>query len=128
MSFWQISADTDRDAVLAWLARYADSPNTLANSRREAERLLLWSLLECGKPLSSLTHEDLLVYQRFEARGLQGFAQQPPPPTPPMSSASDKVTNNGHDSSTGLGLRLGYQPETALAGAAQSVEGDRAAA
>ena len=51
----------------------------------------------------------LLVYQRFEARGLQGFAQQPPPPTPPMSSASDKVTNNGHDSSTGLGLRLGYQ-------------------
>jgi len=61
----QISADTDRDAVLAWLARYADSPNTLANSRREAERLLLWSLLECGKPLSSLTHEDLLVYQRF---------------------------------------------------------------
>jgi site-specific recombinase XerD len=61
----QISADTDRDAVLAWLARYADSPNTLANSRREAERLLLWAMLECGKPLSSLTHEDLLVYQRF---------------------------------------------------------------
>ncbi len=41
----QISADTDRDAVLAWLARYADSPNTMANSRRETERLLLWSLL-----------------------------------------------------------------------------------
>lgn len=63
----QIAADTDREAVLAWLARYADSPNTLANSRREAERLLLWALVERGKPLSSLTHEDLLLYQRFLA-------------------------------------------------------------
>ena len=61
----QLSADTDREAVLAWLAGFADSPNTLANCRREAERLLLWSLSERGKPLSSLTHEDLLVYQRF---------------------------------------------------------------
>lgn len=66
----QISANTDREAVLAWLARYADSPNTLANSRREAERLLLWALLACGKPLSSLTHEDLLSYQRFLANPL----------------------------------------------------------
>ncbi len=63
----QVAADTDRDAVLAWLARYADSPNTLANARREAERLLLWALVERGKPLSSLTHEDLLLYQRFLA-------------------------------------------------------------
>jgi len=61
----QIAAETDREAVLAWLARYSDSPNTLANSRREAERLLLWAVVERGKPLSSLTHEDLLLYQRF---------------------------------------------------------------
>lgn len=61
----QLSADTDREAVLAWLAGFADSPNTLANCRREAERLLLWSISERGKPLSSLTHEDLLVYGRF---------------------------------------------------------------
>ncbi len=61
----QLAADTDREAVLAWLAGFADSPNTLANCRREAERLLLWSLSERRKPLSSLTHEDLLVYQRF---------------------------------------------------------------
>ncbi|MDR2991938.1 MAG: tyrosine-type recombinase/integrase [Burkholderiaceae bacterium] len=63
----QISADTDQDAVLGWLARYADSPNTLANSRRESERLLLWAMAERGKPLSSLTHEDLLIYRRFLA-------------------------------------------------------------
>lgn len=61
----QISASTDQEAVLAWLARFADSPNTLANSRREAERLLLWSIGERAKPLSSLSHEDLLMYRRF---------------------------------------------------------------
>lgn len=61
----QIAADTDRDALLAWLARYTDSPNTFANCRKEVERLLLWCLAELGKPLSSLTHEDLLLYQRF---------------------------------------------------------------
>lgn len=63
----QIAADTDRDALLAWLARFADNANTQANSRREAERLLLWAWVELGKPLSSLTHEDLLMYQRFLA-------------------------------------------------------------
>jgi len=52
---------------MAWLARYADSPNTLANSRREAERLVLWAVRHQGKPISSLTHEDLLVYRRFLA-------------------------------------------------------------
>ena len=32
----QIQADDDRSAVLAWLARYADSPATLASYRKEA--------------------------------------------------------------------------------------------
>lgn len=63
----QLDADTDQHAVLAWLARFADSPNTLANARREAERLLLWALVERSKPLSSLGHEDLLIYRRFLA-------------------------------------------------------------
>lgn len=40
------------------------------------------------------------AYQRFEAKGLQAFK--------PLSSAPDKVTNNGHDSSDGWGLRLGW--------------------
>lgn len=61
----QLAATTDREAVLAWLQRYHGSPNTLANARKEAERLLLWSLVELGKPLSSLTHEDLQLYQHF---------------------------------------------------------------
>lgn len=63
----QLTARNDREAVLAWLARYADSPATLASYRKEAERLMLWCGLQHGVALSSLTHEDLLVYQQFLA-------------------------------------------------------------
>lgn len=61
----QIAAQDDRSAVLAWLARYADSAATLASYRKEVERLLLWCVLQRGAALSDLTHEDLLIYQRF---------------------------------------------------------------
>lgn len=61
----QIAATTDVDAITAWLARFMDSPNTFSNYRKEAERLLLWSTLAMQKPVSSLTHEDLLAYQHF---------------------------------------------------------------
>jgi len=61
----QIAAQNDVDAIKAWLARFADTLTTFTSYRKEAERLLLWSVIELGKPLSSLTHEDLLVYQRF---------------------------------------------------------------
>lgn len=63
----QLAATDDRSAVLAWLARYADSPATLASYRKEVERLMLWCGLQHGVALSDLTHEDLLVYQRFLA-------------------------------------------------------------
>ncbi|MCP3023632.1 tyrosine-type recombinase/integrase [Cupriavidus basilensis] len=63
----QISAAEDLAAVTAWLARYAETPTTLQTYRREVERLLLWAVMQHGKPLSSLTHEDLLVYERFLA-------------------------------------------------------------
>lgn len=61
----QIQADNDIDAIKAWLARFLDKRTTFDNYRKEAERLLLWSTLELGKPLSSLTHEDWLQYQVF---------------------------------------------------------------
>ncbi len=63
----QITALDDRSAVLAWLARYVDSPATLASYRKEAERLLMWCVLQQRKALSDLSHEDLLVYQHFLA-------------------------------------------------------------
>ena len=64
----QIAAIDDRSAVLAWLARFTDSPATLASYRKESERLLLWCVLQQRRALSDLTHEDLLLYQRFLAR------------------------------------------------------------
>lgn len=63
----QIAAENDADAIRAWLVRFADTETTFDNYRKEAERLLLWSVIELGKPLSSLTHEDLQAYQRFLA-------------------------------------------------------------
>jgi site-specific recombinase XerD len=61
----QIAANTDVDAIKAWLARFVDTKTTFDNYRKEAERLLLWSTIQLGKPLSSLTHEDFLGYQKF---------------------------------------------------------------
>ena len=61
----QIAANNDVDAIKAWLARFMDTKTTFDSYRKEAERLLLWSTIQLGKPLSSLTHEDCLVYQNF---------------------------------------------------------------
>lgn len=63
----QVAANDDLNAIRVWLARFADTKATLNNYRKEAERLLLWAIIEQRKPLSSLTHEDLLIYQRFIA-------------------------------------------------------------
>ncbi|KWA84338.1 integrase [Burkholderia ubonensis] len=61
----QLAATDDLAALFAWLAQYADTPSTFSKYRREAERALLWAVFQLGKPLSSLTHEDLLAYERF---------------------------------------------------------------
>ena len=42
----------------------------------------------------------LFGYQRFRAEGLQAFT--------PLSQAPGNLTNNGYDSSTGYGIRVGY--------------------
>ena len=63
----QIAANTDVDAIKAWIARFIGTKTTFDNYRKEAERLLLWSTVAMQKPISSLTHEDLLIFQRFLA-------------------------------------------------------------
>lgn len=61
----QIAADNDLTAIQTWLAEFHDSPRTRRHYRKEAERLLLWALIERGKPLSSLTREDCQAYEAF---------------------------------------------------------------
>lgn len=46
-----------------------------------------------------------LAYQRFEAKGLQGFDNAS------FSAAPGRVTNNGHDNSYGAGVHIGWLGE-----------------
>lgn len=48
----------------------------------------------------------LVGYQRFKSDGLQAFNNSPG--FPPFTGSPGFVTNNGYDSSTGLGVRVGY--------------------
>lgn len=63
----QIAAGSDVEAITAWLAMFLDKTTTFISYRKEAERLLLWSTIQIGKPISSLTHEDWLLYRAFLA-------------------------------------------------------------
>lgn len=62
-----LAARTDIEAVNAWLALH-EAPTTARAYRKEAERLVLWALLERGKPLSSLMQEDAVAYRSFLRR------------------------------------------------------------
>lgn len=53
------------DAIRAWLAEYTNSEKTYRNYQKEAERFLLWAVIERHKPLSSITADDLLAYSDF---------------------------------------------------------------
>lgn len=54
-------------------------------------------------PNQSIGIAPQLAFQRFAVKGLHAFAG-----TPGVSMASDKVTNNGHEMSNGIGYRIGY--------------------
>jgi len=61
----------------------------------------------------------LIGYQRFKADGLHGFTN--------FSSDTNNLTNNGHDTSTGYGVRIGWMgkmSDTVTLGAAYSSKMD----
>jgi site-specific recombinase XerD len=59
-----LSATDDYQAVQAWL-ELQDAQATQRAYRKEAERLMLWAILQRGKALSSLTTEDAIAYRAF---------------------------------------------------------------
>ncbi len=59
-----LSASNDYEAVQAWLALH-ESGATQRAYRKEAERLILWAIVERGRALSSLTTEDAVAYRAF---------------------------------------------------------------
>lgn len=69
-----LQATNDYEAIAAWVRTKTasdvgthSSPHTGRAYLREAERLLLWAIIERRKPLSSLTHEECLDYMAFLA-------------------------------------------------------------
>ncbi len=62
-----LDAANDYDALQAWLALH-EAPTTQRAYRKEAERLILWAIVERGRALSSLTTEDAIAYRTFLRR------------------------------------------------------------
>ncbi|WP_321894855.1 site-specific integrase [Paraburkholderia heleia] len=59
-----LDASNDYEAVQTWLALH-ESPATQRTYRKEAERLILWAIVERGRALSSLSTEDAIAYRAF---------------------------------------------------------------
>jgi site-specific recombinase XerD len=79
-----LKASNDYDAVQAWLSLH-ESAATQRAYRKEAERLILWAIVERGCAMSSLTTDDAIAYR--------GFLRRPAPrerwigPSRPRSSS-----------------------------------------
>jgi site-specific recombinase XerC len=59
-----LRANNDYAAVQAWLSLH-EAPATQRAYREEAERLILWAIVERGVALSSLATEDAVAYRAF---------------------------------------------------------------
>jgi len=80
-----LAATNDYQAIEAWLALH-ESLHTARAYRREAERLLLWAIVERRQPLSSLTTDDAIAYRAF-LRHPTPHARWTGPPRPRTTSA-----------------------------------------
>lgn len=61
----KLQATDDLTAIQAWLASLGPRTHTVRSYRTQAERFLLWMILERQKPLSSATTEDCISYRDF---------------------------------------------------------------
>ncbi|MCG5078370.1 site-specific integrase [Paraburkholderia tagetis] len=62
-----LKASNDYEAVQSWLSLH-ESAATQRAYRKEAERLILWAIVERGCALSSLTTDDAIAYRAFLRR------------------------------------------------------------
>ncbi len=62
-----LKASNDYEAVQSWLSLH-ESTATRRAYRKEAERLILWAIVERGCALSSLTTDDAIAYRAFLRR------------------------------------------------------------
>jgi hypothetical protein len=62
-----LKASNDYEAVQSWLSLH-ESAATQRAYRKEAERLILWAIVERDCALSSLTTDDAIAYRSFLRR------------------------------------------------------------
>lgn len=62
-----LNASTDYEAIQSWLLLH-ESAATQRAYRKEAERLILWAIVERGRALSSLNTDDAIAYRSFLRR------------------------------------------------------------
>ncbi|WP_342310462.1 phage integrase family protein [Burkholderia pyrrocinia] len=62
-----LSASNDYEAIQSWLSLHGSAATQRAY-RKEAERLILWAIVERGRALSSLTTDDAIAYRGFLRR------------------------------------------------------------
>lgn len=62
-----LNASNDYEAIQSWLSLH-ESAATQRAYRKEAERLLLWAIVERGQAPSSLTTDDAIAYRGFLRR------------------------------------------------------------
>nr|WP_242539094.1 site-specific integrase [Trinickia acidisoli] len=62
-----LNASNDYEAIQSWLSLH-ESAATQRAYRKEAERLILWAIIERSRALSSLTTDDAIAYRGFLRR------------------------------------------------------------
>lgn len=96
----RIAAANDYEAIQAWLRLRLRSTHTWRAYRKEAERFLLWSVVERRKPLSSLDGDDCVAYRDFLAapgvlwvgsRGIERWSEAWRPFEGPLSVRSQAM-------------------------------------
>lgn len=71
-----LGANTDLEAILAWLRRYEGSPRTQVSNARIVERFYLWCINVKRKAMSSLVVGDFFDYSQFMANPPADWVQK----------------------------------------------------
>ena len=92
--------------VFDGVATFNQLPGTYGDGTAGVDLAQLFITTTYAAKLSDKTSwgiSGIIAYQRFEAKGLANFS--------PFSNDPGNLTNNSHDTATGIGVRLGIQTE-----------------
>jgi long-chain fatty acid transport protein len=96
----------DGIALLGPMGMQTEFPGTFGDGTAGVDLAQLFISTTYAAKISDTTSwgvSGIIAYQRFEAKGLANFS--------PFSTDPSNLTNNDHDTATGIGIRLGIQTE-----------------